>query len=324
MAVATDGGVILLYAAGLTHVDTVRLSDGFLEREPVGAWLAPDGTTLYAARRTATAGALVRARLADGVILDRIDFFDGSPAIVQPLYDGRTVLAATVSRSAGAAHTLLHFLTADLGAQSEPIPVCDAGVRGIATARTTDRLYVLCEGDVLVDLDRRLRTLVRHVALTPVEAAGSGCDARAVAVSSTGSIVFVLCAHTGAIRYLDRITLEPLDSLVVGAGAEAMERSPDGQYAVVLRPAEREIVVADLRRRLIAGRHASALTPRGLAVGSDSRRAFVATGDGATRGAVLVLDLATGGVVRQHASTARFASLSVWPGEESPVMRWKR
>jgi DNA-binding beta-propeller fold protein YncE len=320
-----DDGAILLFSAGLMHVDTLRLSEGFLDRSPVGAWLAPDGTTLYAAHRSPTAGALVRARVADGTVLDRVDFFSGSPAIVYPLYDGRTVLAATVTHAVAGSQTLLHFLGTDLSAQSEPIPVCSAGIRGLATARTTDRLYALCDGDVLVDLDRRLRTFVRSVELTAGDApTGAACDAQAVAVSSNGSIVFVLCAGTGTIRYLDRVTLEPVDSLEVGVGAQIWARSPDGQYAVMLRPAEREIVVADLRRRVVTGRPLSDLTPYAVTVGSDSRTAFVAAGDGVARGAVLEIDLASGAVVREHGSAARPVALSVWPGEESPVMRWKR
>lgn len=320
-----DDGTILLFDAGLSRADTLRLSDAFPDRSTAGAWLAPDGSVLYAAYRSPTAGALVRARVADGAILDRVDFFAGAPVIVYPLYDGRTVLAATEARSAGGSQTLLHFLGSDLSAQSEPIPVCPTGIRGLATARTIDRVYALCEGDVLVDLDRRLRTLVRSVPLDSGDPfAGAGCDARAVAVSSNGSIVFVLCARTGTIRYLDRVTLEPVDSLAVGVGAESWARSPDGQYAVILRPLDREIVVADLRRRTITGRPVPSYTPRAVTVGSDSRSAYVATGDGASGGSIIEIDLASGAIVGEHGSAARPVTLSAWPGEESPVMRWKR
>lgn len=322
---AGDDGTILLFDAGLARVDTLRLSETFPDRSPVGAWLAPDGSTLYAAHRSATAGALVRARVADGAILDRVDFFAGAPAVVHPLYDGRTVLAATEAPAAAGSQTLLHFLGTDLSAQSEPIPVCSTGIRGLATVRTTDRVYALCDGDVLVDLDRRLRTFVRSVPLgAGAPFTGTGCDARAVAVSSNGSIVFVLCARSGTIRYLDRVTLEGVDSLAVGVGGESWARSPDGQYAVILRPAEREIVVADLRRRVITGRPTLEYAPRAVTVGSDSRSAFVAAGDGGTGGSIVEIDLASGAVVREHASAARPVALSAWPGEESPVMRWKR
>lgn len=320
-----DDGAILLFDAGLTHVDTLRLSERFPDRTPVGAWLAPDGSTLYAAHRSPAAGALVRARVADGAILDRVDFFAGAPVVVYPLYDGRTVLAATQAPTAGGSQALLHFLGSDLSAQSEPIPVCATGIRGLATVRSTDRVYALCEGDVLVDLDRRLRTLVRSVTLRSGDpAADPACDARAVAVSSNGSIVFVLCTRTGWIRYLDRVTLEPIDSLEVGIGADSWARSPDGRYAVILRPAEREIVVADLRRRMITGRPAPDDTPHAVTVGADSRSAFVAAGDRGSRGSIVEIDLASGTIVREHASAAHPVALSAWPGEESPVMRWKR
>jgi hypothetical protein len=320
---AAEDGTILIYDAGLTHIDTVRLADGFLDRGAVGAWLAPDGTTLYAAQRTPTAGALVRARVADGAILDRIDFFDGTPAIVHPLYDGRTVLAATVSWSGDPPHTLVHFLGRDLSVQGEPVPVCDAAMRGLATTRASERLYALCGGDVLVELDRGLHTLVRTVSVNSrSEPVTARCDATALAVSSNGSIVFVLCAQSGTIRYLDRLTLEPLDSLEVGIGGERWSRSPDGRYAVILRPAQREIVVADLRRRAVTGHLTMPFTPTAVVVGSDSRVAYATAGDGAGGGVIVEITLASGTIARQHETVARAASLSAWPGEESPVMRW--
>jgi DNA-binding beta-propeller fold protein YncE len=320
---AADGGAILVYDASLSGADTVRLADGFLDRGAVGAWLAPDGTTLYAARRTPTAGALVRARVADGVILDRVDFFDGAPAIVSALYDGRTVLAATVSRSGPAPRTLVHFLIRDLSAQTEPVPACDAAIRGLATTRGSERIYALCDGDTLAELDRGLRTLVRTTSVDgPGETSGARCDATDVAVSSNGSIVFVLCAAAGTIRYLDRLTLQPLDSLAVGSGGRRWARSPDGQYAVVLRPDEHEIVVADLRRRAVTGRPTVPFAPGTVVVGSDSRVAYVTAGDGTGEGVIVEIALASGTVVREHGTVPRAVALSAWPGDESPVMHW--
>lgn len=319
----TDGTVVV-FTGDLRSADTVPLPDDGPGRH-TGAWLAYDGTTLFASRATPSAGAVERARLADGAILERVDFYAGTPVVVYPLFDGRTVLAATVEGSGFAVRSSLHFLGLDLSSPTAPIPVCDTRALGVATVRTTDRVYVLCDRDRVVEVDRRLRTLIRTVDLPrPAEPEQSPCGASDIGIATTGSIVFVLCAETGRLLYLDRVTLDPLDSLEVGYGGMLLTRTPDGQRVAITRPGRDEVVVADVRRRTIVGRIATEYPPLAVVAGADSRTAFVATGLPNVPGRLLLIDLASA-TVRMEAPTVQMPiTVSVWPGEESPVMRWKR
>ncbi len=317
----SDGRVVI-YDGDLLAADTIALSNLHPGRR-MGAWLAYDGTTLFAAQSTAPAGALVRGRIADGSVLDRVDFYRGAPAIVYPLFDGQTVLALTVERVGIAARSTLHFLGLDLSADATPVPVCDARALGLATARASERLYVLCDHDLVVELDRALRTLIRATQLPAIgRTARAPCGASDIGIASTGSIVFVLCGETGRLLYLDRVTLEPLDSLDVGHGGMALARAPGGQHVVVTRPAMREIVVADVRRRLVVGRISTEHIPLAVATGADSRVAFVASGIPRVPGTLLKIDLETATILTEVMTVEMPITLSVWPGEESPVMRW--
>ena len=79
----------------------------------------------------------------------------------------------------------------------------------------------------------------------------------------------------------------------------------------------------DVRRRVITGRIATRQPPTAVATDSDSRSAYVATGVGEVPGLLLKIDLAAGSVLRETATIAMPITVSVWPGEESPVMRWQ-
>jgi hypothetical protein len=317
-------GTVVVFAGDLRTADTVPLSEDGPGRR-IGASLAYDGTTLFAASATAAAGAVERIRLADGAMLERVDFYAGTPTLVHPLFDGRTVMVATVERSGLAVRSTLHFLGLDLSSQTSPVPVCDTPVLGLATVRPNDRVYLLCDGDRLVEIDRRLRTLVRTVDLpAPAAPDQSPCGASDVGIASTGSIVFVLCGESGRLLYLDRVTLEPLDSLDVGYAGILLARTPDGQYVVITRPGNKEVVVADVRRRTIVGRIPTEYDPLAVVAGADSRTAFIATGPPNAPGRLLRIDLPSASVSADVPTVPMPVTVSAWPGEESPVMRWKR
>lgn len=317
-------GTVLVYDADLRSTDTLPLpADGSGRR--VGAWLAYDGTTLFAAHARARSGSVERARLADGAVLERVDFYAGTPLVAAPLFDGRTVLAVTVDDPGASAHSTLHFLGLDLASRTAPIPVCDARVLGLATVRPNDRVYLLCVGDRVIEVDRRLQTLIRTVQLPlPAEPTQAPCGASDVGIASTGSIVFVLCAGTGRLLYLDHVTLEPIDSLDVGAGGMRLARTPDGRHAVVTRPGRQDVVVADVRRRTIVGRVATDQPPLAVVADADSRTAFVTTGTPGAPGRLFRIDLPSATVLTDVPTVTMPVIVSAWPGEESPVMRWSR
>lgn len=320
VAVAGEDGTVVIYHADLTVADTLTAVGG----QVAGGWLGRDGSTLYLAQRTANAGSLVRARRADGVMLDRLDFYRGVPRLVRMLPGGRAVIAVTDERAPDAAtRSTLHFLGPDLATLAEPVPVCDAPVLGAATEKTTDRLYVLCGGDHVSEIDRKLRRFVRAMPV-PGDTTGRRCDATDIAVSSTGSIVFVLCTSSGELRYVDRLTLTWLASLDIGEGGTAMTRSPDGRYVLVIRPRVSEVVIADVRRRAVLARIETTGTPAAATVATDSRSAYLVTHGIDTVGArVLRIDLRDLRVVAEASAPRAPRSVSVWPDADSPVMRWK-
>jgi hypothetical protein len=320
VAVAGENGTVIIYHADLTVADTLAAVGG----KVLGGWLGSDGSTVYLAQQTANAGSLVRARRTDGVMLDRLDFYRGVPRLVRMLPGGRAVIAVTDETApTGPTRSTLHFLGPDLATLAEPVPVCEGTARGVATEKTTDRLFVLCGGDQVSEIDRKLRRFVRALPV-PGDSAGRRCDAADIAVSSTGSIVFVLCGASGELRYVDRLTLTWLSSLDVGDGGTAMTRSPDGRYVLVLRPQTSEVVVADVRRRAVLARIETTGAPAAATVATDSRSVYLVTHASDTVGArVLRIDLHDLRVVAEAPAPGAPRSVSVWPESDSPVMRWK-
>jgi DNA-binding beta-propeller fold protein YncE len=321
LAVAGEDGTVLVYHADLRVADTLTVSGG----ELLGGWLGADGSTIYLAQRTANAGSLARARRTDGVMLDRLDFYRGVPGLVRVLPDGRTVIAVTGDSAPNTpAPSTLHFLGPDLATLAEPVLVCDGAARGVTTEKTTDRLFVLCNGDVVSEIDRKLRRFVRRVSV-PGDSLSPRCDATDIAVSSTGAIVFVLCGNSGELRYVDRLTFTLLSSLDVGDTGTSMARSPDGRYMLIIRPAAHEVVITDVRRRTVLARIETSGTPVTTTVGTDSRTAYVVIHpfEGAAA-RVLKIDIHDLRVVGEASAPHAPRSVSVWPGADSPVMRWKR
>jgi DNA-binding beta-propeller fold protein YncE len=289
---------------------------------PAGAWLAYDGVTFFTASRRGAGGSITRARAHDGSLLNRVDFYRGAPVHVYPVFDGESVYAVATDSTVDGTRSTLHVLGFDLEARANPVLLCETSARGLATTRAADDVFVLCAGDTLVEVDRTLHRRVRVASIATGDSASELCGASDVAMSTTGSVVFVLCGDAGTLLYLDHLTLEPIRSLPVGIGGRRLGRSPDGQHVVILRPDAREVVVLDVRRRVLTGRIATEHVPMAVATDSDSRSAFVATGIADGGGRLLKIDL-EGGTVRGTAETvAHPVTVSVWPGEESPVMRW--
>jgi DNA-binding beta-propeller fold protein YncE len=303
--------------------DTHDLQHTISGTDPAGAWLAYDGATFFAAVRRGAGGSIGRARTADDVLLDRVDFYRGQPVQVYPVFDGVSVYAVTTEPTDVGARSTLHVLGFDLDARGDPIALCDSPALGLATTRAANDVFILCAGDTLVEVDRALQSLVRVADVPAGDSTGTACAGTDIAMSSTGSVVFVLCGGSGTLLYLDHLTLEPIRSLSVGPGGRRLARAPDGQHVVVLRPDAKEIVVLDVRRRAVTGRIATSQPPTAVATDSDSRHAFVATGATGGPGVLLKIDLARGSVLAQTPTVAMPITVSVWPGEESPVMRWQ-
>lgn len=314
-------GTAVIYDADLARIDAHDLGATLGGSQPAGSWLAYDGTSILAAQATGPGGTIARARLADGALLERIDFYRGRPVRVYPVFDGESVYALTNDPTEAGDRGSLHFLGYDLAARSDPVALCDASALGLAATRAAEDLFVLCDGDTLVEVDRKLRTRIR-VAPVAADSSDTACNATDLAMSSTGTVLFVLCGGTGTLRYLDHLTLEPIDSVRVGTGARRLVRAPDGQHVAVLRPDE--IVLVDVRRRRITGTVATSQPPTDAAVNSDSHSVFVTTGSADGPGTLFEIAFATGEILADAPTVTAPISVSVWPGDESPVMRWQR
>ena len=316
-------GTAVIYDADLVRIEAHDLGAALGGAQPAGSWLAYDGTSLLAAVATGPGGTIARARLADGSLLERIDFYRGRPFRVYPVFDGESVYALTNDPTEAGDRGTLHVLGYDLAARSDPVALCDASALGLAATRAAEDIFVLCDGDTLVEVDRKLRTRIR-VAPVAADSSDTACNATDLAMSSTGTVLFVLCAGTGTLRYLDHLTLEPIDSVRVGTGARRLVRAPDGQHVAVLRPDDLEVVLVDVRRRRITGTVATSQPPTDAAVNSDSRSVFVAMGSADGPGRLLEIAFATGEILADTPTVTAPISVSVWPGDESPVMRWQR
>jgi DNA-binding beta-propeller fold protein YncE len=317
----TDGTTVV-HDANLLVADTRRVPSAMEGSSPAGAWLAYDGVTVFTASRRGAGGSITRARTRDGSLLNRVDFYRGMPVHVYPVFDGESVYAVTTDSTDDGFRSTLHLLGFDLEARADPVPLCDTPARGLATTRAADDVFVLCAGDTLVEVDRTLHRRVRVAPIAPDDSTREPCGAFDVAMSTTGSVIFVLCGDAGTLLYLDHLTLEPIRSLPVGVGGRRLGRSPDGQHVVILRPDAREVVVLDVRRRVVTGRITTEHAPIAVAADSDSRSAFVATGAADDAGRLLKIDLESGSVRSTVETVAHPLTVSVWPGEESPVMRW--
>jgi hypothetical protein len=255
-----------------------------------------------------------------GFSLARLQLLQDSLTLLRLLPDARSLAITTVpAASSVASESALHIVPTDLSAPGTRIPLCGGAVVGLATYGVRDRMYALCRGDELAEIDRKLGVRVRSIRLSPAPSAPA-CDAADVHTSSNGSVVFVLCAGTGALLYLDRVQLTPFDSLFVGVGAQQLARTPSGRYAAITRPRDNELVIVDVRQRHIMHR----LPVDGVshvAIGIDGRVAFV-TATTAMESLLYRVTLATGEVQQRQLTVRVPQGVVVWPGPKSPKMRW--
>jgi hypothetical protein len=313
--------VVTLFRPDLSVLDTV-VPGGVRDstRELSGLWPGLDGSTLYVGWRGPRSSTLERIRVSDGTVLDRAAVPHGDLAAVSVLPDGRTLLVGTVQQTGDGIASAVQFLSADLATAPVGVDVCTDSLRGIATVKATDKLYVLCGGDQLIEVDKRLRSAVRSTTLGSEN--GLPCGATALSLAPNGTIVYVLCHRSGQLLYVDRPRLTPFDSADVGTGGTDFVRSPDGRVAVIMRPAGLGIVVFDVRRRTRVADVRTSSEPRGLAVGIDSRTVFVVTGGDDGPGQLVAIGLTDGGIRADVEAPAAALGPTVWPAEDGPVMRW--
>jgi DNA-binding beta-propeller fold protein YncE len=309
---APAGTANTLTSVGRADLDTTgRISD---------LAFAPDGASLYVGITRSTGSALAWINRTTGASLERLQLLQDSLTTLQLLPDGRSLAVTTVSGGGSVAESVLQIIPTDLATSGVRVPLCQGVALGLAPDGVRDRMYAVCRGDELAEIDRKLGVRVRGVQLSP-DANRQPCDVADVHTSANGSVVFVLCAGSGTLLYLDRVQLTPYDSLPVGTGGQRLARTPDGRYVAITRPSDDELVVVDVRRRIVTHR----LPIEGVSdviIGIDGRSAFV-TATAAAQSRLHRVTLATGESVSQEITVSRAHRVAVWPGPKSPKMRWR-
>ena len=272
---------------------------------PRAMLFAPDGASLFVAVSPRPGSTLlIRVPRAGGVLEGRT--LEGDARRLRLTPDGSVLLAALGGAAAGLAFTRAQTLAGETLA----LP-CD--VRDVVLTASADRAYVVCGEGRVAEVDPILRLVVKTAELP---AADAPCAPAGSGLSANGTVLFVACAGSGWLLYLDRVTLDALDSVAVPRGATRFVIALGGRRALLTVPDDGSVVVADLPGRRIRGRTPVA-GASDIGVSADGRRAFVVTAT-----ALLELDAAEGRVLRSIPLPQGASRVSVWPGPDEPRMRW--
>lgn len=275
-----------------------------LPAPPVALRFAPDGAGLYAALAIDTGGSVVALVPRAGGAVRLSPPLAGTAVDLGLARDSRTLYLALSGAGGG-----VSFL--DLAALRERrrLEVCDTAL-ALAATRDGERLYLLCGGDRIAEIDPGLEIVVR------IQRFASACHAARLALSGTEGLLLVPCSAGGRLLYLDRRTLAPLDSLTLEPGLHGIAVARGGR-AVVTVPAANRVLVADLRARTLVHDMGMLEQLSGVAVDAAGRGVYVLT-----RSALLMLDLETGTIPRRAALTRGASGLAVWPGPREPRPAW--
>lgn len=184
-----------------------------------------------------------------------------------------------------------------------------------------DRAYVTCRPGAVVELDPRLGIAVRTVFVGADS--GRACGAGRGALSHNGTLLFVPCARTGQVLYLDRVTLAPWDSVSVGPGATVLSVTP-GAVAVTLLSDSDRVALVSLRSKTSVAT-LTAPNPVDVALSADGSVAYVAaSGRNGAAGVLLAIDTRTGTERGRATLPPGARAVYVWPGRREARMYWGR
>lgn len=291
----------------------VLVFDGSLQ--PAGRLLLPapperlafaaDGASLFAGVSPAP-GSAVLARFGRGqgaaLMGGRAAFGGLRRLVLTP--DGGTLLLALGGKVG------LGIASAGTLALERPLVGCDA--TDLVLAAGGERVYVLCGEGRVEEVDPELRLRVKSVKLP---AGPAHCRPSAGALSANGTVLFVACAASGQLLYLDRVTLAPFDSVTIAPGAARVVMTPGGGLALLANPGAGALAVVDVRARVV--RHIMPIPGAvDVAVAADGR-AFV-VGDRR----LFEVDAEEGRVLRDRELEEAAAAVAVWPGLHDSRMRW--
>ena len=195
------------------------------------------------------------------------------------------------------------------------IPACANWLTALTFFDHAARLFAVCRDGTVTEIDTKLARVIRSVPIS----SETRCEPTATMLSANGTVLFVACRR-GRVLYLDRVTLRTLYSVDVDAEIGDMVLDATGRFAVIIPGAGLEIVVLDVRRRVVTARIGMTQLPLDAAVAADGTVAIL-TGDGVTSGMLVVLDPSTGQTRNSTSPPPGSRLVAVWP-DDSPVMRW--
>ena len=249
---------------------------------------------------------------------------DGAPLVQQRL--GGPVRGLSLDREGrrvfvleGGAAGGLTVLRADHLTEERAIPICPEPA-SLSFTREGDRAYVICRSGTVAEVDTKLLMVVRTGWVGG--ASGRPCGAGRGDLSANGTLLYVPCANTGQLLYLDRATLKPWDSVSVGVGAAVTAVTP-GAVAVILLPDSDRVVLVNLRSKMLVAAVAAPPNPVDVGLSTSGRVAFVVTAgrDGAW-GTLLEIDTQTGAELRRAGLGPGARAVYVWPGQQDSRMHW--
>lgn len=226
---------------------------------------------------------------------------------------GRNVVALVGGEFGG-----LRILRADSLTEARAVSICPEPV-SMVFAPDGDRAYVTCHPGAVVEVDLLLGIVVRSAWLGADS--GRACGAGRGDLSANGTLLYVPCAATGRLLYLDRATLRLWDSLAVGAGLAQVAVTP-GAVALALLPDSDRVVLVSLRTKMPLA-EASITNPVDIALSAGGRLAFIlGAGRGRAAAALLEINAEGGSELRRARLPPGARAVHVWPSRREPRIYW--
>ncbi len=282
--------------------------------------IASDGASAFVTvNRDENEATVLRVRLADGETLAQRHLAEhGVPPSLTLVAKGRRILMASFrpENQSREGH-LIVFDSDSLGVVTQ-LPICAGRPTGIAVLSDIERAYVRCtNSDALVEVDLKLGRLVQMTALPP-----PGCGDGQLAAVRTGSRLYMPCATSGQLIYLDRRTLAPIDSVRIGTGIRSVHVDRRGEFALVSRPSESELVLVDLGARQVHRRSPIPGPIKGLTIQAGDGWIFAAASHTAPFSELLSLIVPELRTVAAARLAGEAMSLDIWPRGQTPVLNW--
>ena len=327
MAGNDASGILLLDSDLMVHETTPLAPATFGDSKLLAASFGRDGASFYVADSGPGGGRISLVRKSDGLVLETRKYpHEMTPGMLTVTPDSRTLIVGGRSAN-GAAGGVVSLLSAHSLSEWISIEPCAGSPDHVTVFPELNRAYLRCEdvGAVVADIDLELRRVVRTAVLD--DSGGqtdSQCGPGGIALSPSGGFVLVPCATSGLLLYLDRLRLEVLDSATVGVGVFHIAVAPRDPIALITLPDSQAIAFVDLRSRQVTTRLLTPGRPRSIAISGDGSIAYVLVArSGPDSAAVVRVDVASEQILSTVAVPAGSRFLSLWPGSQSPTMRWR-